>query len=160
MNTVVLICAMLATVTVIFFGCCLVIRFMHRSLGSDEMKHTNTLPDENVVIHPKRVYEIQAEEGCFSSLPNIHETLVEQQKFTSNEELHFTEVTEVTEDAKCSPRRCLRRPETGDLKAIRHEHDCHEFRHMAKRKARKLHRDSTCAPLFKSATDAKDVLHR
>ncbi|VDM57508.1 unnamed protein product [Angiostrongylus costaricensis] len=106
MTTVFLICVMFGIITVIFFGCCLMFRFMHRSLGSEEIKHANS----NVVIHPKRVYEIQAEEGCFSSLPNIAEAVVEKQK--------------------------LYRPETGDLKAIRQEHECCEFKHMAKRKAR------------------------
>uniref|UniRef100_A0A0K0DDJ4 Conserved secreted protein n=1 Tax=Angiostrongylus cantonensis TaxID=6313 RepID=A0A0K0DDJ4_ANGCA len=116
MSTVLLVCVMLGTITVIFLGCCLMFRFMHRSLGSEDIKHTNTLPCENVVIHPKRVYEIQAEEGCFSSLPNIAEAL------------------NLIEDVDYAPR--LKRPETGDLKAIRQEHECCEFNHMAKRKAR------------------------
>ncbi|KJH52291.1 hypothetical protein DICVIV_01493 [Dictyocaulus viviparus] len=89
-------------------------------------------PHQNVVIHSKRVYEIQAEEGCFTSLPDLHEITENPPRSQSNEERTFTA------DQEYSPRSSLKRPETGDLKKIRLEHEHDDHKSMARKKERKL----------------------
>ncbi|VDO66671.1 unnamed protein product [Heligmosomoides polygyrus] len=121
MTTIVIICIVLAAVTAVFFGCYFLLRFIHRALGADGRKHT--LPYSNVVIHSKRVYEIQAEEGCFTGPPDIHDPVEEPNKPYV---LYFS--------MQCS----LKKPETGDLKTIRQEHEVEDPRQMLRRKEKKV----------------------
>ncbi|KAK6755778.1 hypothetical protein RB195_014273 [Necator americanus] len=73
MTGVIILSVVLVAIAIAFFGCYLLLRFVHRALGTDGRKQNNPSPYSNVVIHSKRVYEIQAEEGCFNPPPDIHD---------------------------------------------------------------------------------------
>ncbi|WKY11759.1 hypothetical protein Q1695_003379 [Nippostrongylus brasiliensis] len=145
-----IICMVLAAVTAVFFGCYFFLRFIHRALGSDERKDSDALPYSNVVIHSKRVYEIQAEEGCFTGPPDIHEP-AEPSKSQSSDDHQSIGSNE------CSRQGSLKKPETGDLKAIRLEHECDDPRQIMRKKERKVHKDSVCAFLFRPGLEPRMI---
>lgn len=153
MTTIVIICIVLAAVTAVFFGCYFLLRFIHRALGADGRKHSTTLPYSNVVIHSKRVYEIQAEEGCFTGPPDIHDPVEEPNKpAISDDRRSMTGSLD-----HHSRQGSLKKPETGDLKTIRQEHEVEDPRQMLRRKEKKVHKDSVCAFLFKPGTEPKMI---
>ncbi|CAJ0589780.1 unnamed protein product [Cylicocyclus nassatus] len=145
MTGIVVLGLVLVAITVVFFGCYLLLRFMHRALSSDDRKHSNPSPYSNVVIHSKRVYEIQAEEGCFSGPPDIH-VVEENSKSENSEEQQSARSTPTN-----SPRSSMKRPERGDLKTIRQEtYDPDNPKQLMRQKERKVHKDSVCAFFFKT----------
>ncbi|VDL84885.1 unnamed protein product [Nippostrongylus brasiliensis] len=151
-----IICMVLAAVTAVFFGCYFFLRFIHRALGSDERKDSDVtaLPYSNVVIHSKRVYEIQAEEGCFTGPPDIHEP-AEPSKSQSSDDHQSIGSNE------CSRQGSLKKPETGDLKAIRLEHECDDPRQIMRKKERKVSPQGfgLCIPV-QARTRTEDDLSR
>ncbi|KAK6042958.1 hypothetical protein COOONC_19537 [Cooperia oncophora] len=134
MTTVVIIGIVVAAIIAIFFGCYFLLRFIHRALGSDGRKHSMTLPYSNVVIHSKRVYEIQAEEGCFTGPPDIHDPLEE----TPSKSAISEDRRSLSGSVDNSKQGSLKKPETGDLKTMRLEHSCDDPRQMIRKKEKKV----------------------
>ncbi|RCN36903.1 hypothetical protein ANCCAN_17206 [Ancylostoma caninum] len=52
MTGIVILCVVLVAITVVFFGCYLLLRFMHRALGADDRKQCNP--------HPVRIATLSA----------------------------------------------------------------------------------------------------
>ncbi|EYC21555.1 hypothetical protein Y032_0019g3896 [Ancylostoma ceylanicum] len=151
MTGIVILCVVLVAITVVFFGCYLLLRFMHRALGADDRKQSS--PYSNVVIHSKRVYEIQAEEGCFNYPPDIHEAVEDPPKSTTSEDRRSN-----GSSPSGSPRGSMKRPETGDLKTMRQEFsEPDDPRQLIRKKERKVHKDSVCAFLFKPEPQPKMI---
>ncbi|KAK6029716.1 hypothetical protein OSTOST_04168 [Ostertagia ostertagi] len=153
MTTIALIGIVFAAIIGVFFGCYFLLRFIHRALGSDGRKHSDTLPYSNVVIHSKRVYEIQAEEGCFTGPPDIHDPVEETQSKSTNSE----DRQSLSGSLDSSRQGSLKKPETGDLKTMRLEHGCDDPRQLIRKKEKKVHKDSVCALLFKPGTEPRMV---
>ncbi|KAK5972793.1 hypothetical protein GCK32_012406 [Trichostrongylus colubriformis] len=154
MTTIIVIGLVLGAIVAILFGCYVLLRFMHRALSSDGRKHSTTLPYSNVVIHSKRVYEIQAEEGCFTGPPDIHDPVEETPPKSTPSEDQRSMTGSLDGSVKQGS---LKKPETGDLKTIRLEHEFDDPRQMMRRKERKVHKDSVCALLFKPSTEPKMI---
>ncbi|VDO27723.1 unnamed protein product [Haemonchus placei] len=133
MTTIVIVGVVLVAIIVIFLGCYFLLRFIHRALGSDGRKYSNNSPYSNVVIHSKRVYEIQAEEGCFTGPPDINDPGEEaaSKRRSLNGSVDGGSVGS------------LKKPETGDLKTIRMEHDYEDPRQMMRRKEKKVYSIAT-----------------
>uniref|UniRef100_A0A7I5ECJ4 4.1m domain-containing protein n=1 Tax=Haemonchus contortus TaxID=6289 RepID=A0A7I5ECJ4_HAECO len=153
MTTIVIVGVVLVAIIVIFLGCYFLLRFIHRALGSDGRKYSNNSPYSNVVIHSKRVYEIQAEEGCFTGPPDINDPGEEAASKSTTSEDRRSLNGSVDGGSVGS----LKKPETGDLKTIRMEHDYEDPRQMMRRKEKKVHKDSVCALLFKPGTEPRMV---
>uniref|UniRef100_A0A8R1DIA8 Uncharacterized protein n=1 Tax=Caenorhabditis japonica TaxID=281687 RepID=A0A8R1DIA8_CAEJA len=140
----IVLCIVLTAVVVIFFGCYLMMRFMHRALTRDDSKDMlrgSANQYNNVVMHSKRVYEIQAEEGCFSGAPDpLDPNEIEDENTTE------PQITSIYIEDDEPPK--VRKPETGDLRAIRSESYEDDPKAML-RKKQKVHKDSVCAFLFK-----------
>ncbi|VDM81749.1 unnamed protein product [Strongylus vulgaris] len=91
-------------------------------------------PYSNVVIHSKRVYEIQAEEGCFCGPPDIHEMAEDPSNSAINAERHSD-----GRSPEGSPQCTMKRPETGSLKTIRQElSNPEDPRQLMRKKERKV----------------------
>ncbi|CAI5445066.1 unnamed protein product [Caenorhabditis angaria] len=148
----------LTAVIVIFFGCYLIMRFMHRALSRDDSKDVmrSNNPYNNVVMHSKRVYEIQAEEGCFAGPPDPLDPSdiddeAEKEPSTSQNSSYYIEDMPA-EDNK------VKKPESGDLKAMRSSEGAFNDDPRAMlRKKQKVHKDSVCAFLFKPEPEPKMV---
>ncbi|CAI2347827.1 unnamed protein product [Caenorhabditis sp. 36 PRJEB53466] len=148
----IVLCIVLTAVVVIFFGCYLMMRFMHRALARDDSKDVLRAanPYNNVVMHSKRVYEIQAEEGCFTGPPDPldpSEIDEDQQAESQNTSIYI-------EDEE--PQK-VRKPETGDLRCIRSGENFDDDPRAMLRKKQKVHKDSVCAFLFKPQPEPKMV---
>ncbi|CAI4223311.1 unnamed protein product [Auanema sp. JU1783] len=128
----------ISVIVLVIVICYLMMRFMHRALSGGESKGPYSSPYANMVIHSKRVYEIQAEEGCFAG--------PESEPTDSKE----PSATIVEPEEEKSPRASLRRPETGDLRQIRAESPpIDDPRQMIRKKDKKIHKDSVCGLMFR-----------
>ncbi|CAB3403578.1 unnamed protein product [Caenorhabditis bovis] len=138
----IILCIILTIVVVVFFGCYLMMRFMHRALSRDDSKDMLAVanPYNNVVMHSKRVYEIQAEEGCFNGAPDpLDPGDLDEEPTQEPQSCYIDDV----EDVK------IKKPETGDLKTIRQTESWNDDPKMMLRKKQKVHKDSVCAFLFR-----------
>ncbi|ULU01018.1 hypothetical protein L3Y34_001425 [Caenorhabditis briggsae] len=148
----IILCIVLTAVVVIFFGCYLMMRFMHKALARDDSKDMlrSNNPYNNVVMHSKRVYEIQAEEGCFNGPPDPLDP-----SEIDDEHLGDSQNTSVyIEDEE--PQK-VRKPESGDLRAPRNTEQFDDDPRAMLRKKQKVHKDSVCAFMFKPHIEPKMV---
>ncbi|CAD6197967.1 unnamed protein product [Caenorhabditis auriculariae] len=146
----------LTAIAIIFFGCYLMMRFMHRALSSDDTKDMLAASNQyrDVVIHSKRVYEIQAEEGCFSGPPDPLDPSGDLDKDDLKEKSgSATSLSSVVDEEE----KKLKKPEQGDLRAIRSGESYDDDPRAMLRKKQKVHKDSVCAFLFRPEPEPRMV---